>query len=415
MWRLIAVFFILGLWQSISYGQTATVTVTDLSSNSKSNYSAKLNFLKVEEDVKTIIAMVAIPIGDDTTATDASGNGVIFKNEWQKTPGKLVVGLGSIITNLSVTTDRGSSLKYKIKLTVKDSPVIETGCKKLGITASKPNFANLPLFIGVKCEKTKTQELLHMSIPTELNWENTSIFELAGKGERWKMFDLTQVGSTSSGVTKFNFVFKGKSFSIDLKRDKEKGKKQINPEDESFFSLRVGLGVAQLSFTTPSASAGATAPLIYTDIATDPYFWNVIAQSSLVFAMPLTGQQHYSFIFGTGPQFNMGSSKFLLLGEYTALGQEESESATSFTHSQMGVGLKLIMPTGSASQLSLHGSYSGLGGDSTHIGVRLHYEQKGAKHTWGGLFGYNMQTAKSIVSGNSSDFSQILVIGTYSF
>lgn len=400
------VFILILLLSTSVYGISAKVTFNQ----NTVQLPVKMTFVTVDEGVKAAVLLVALPI--EGVATGATGDGVFFNPAWQKKSGKAFVGLGRLISTVNVVTASGEQT-YKIKVPYSGPPLYENGCEKLGIRVKSLDFGKLPLFLGMKCEKNGEKELLHLSVPGELEWDSNDLFEIAGKGERWKMFDLTQVGNNSSGTNRFGFRYKDKSFSLVLQRDKEQGKVEIT--QESFFKIRVGLGVAQLSYTTPLASAGATSPLLYTDISTQPYAWNLRALSALMFAMPLSGQQHYNFLFATGPQFSLGSSALLLLGEYTATGQDESETSTSFSHSQMGVGLKFIMKTGSVSNLSLHASYSGLGGDSTHMGFRLHYEQKGSKATWGGLLSYGMQTAKSSLTGNSSDFSQIVGAGTYSF
>lgn len=369
-----------------------------------------MTFVTVDEGVKAAVLMVALPL--EGTATGASGDGVFFNPSWQKKPGKALIGLGRLISTVNVSTTAGEQV-YKVKVQYTGAPLFENGCAPMGIRVKSVDFGKLPFFVGMKCEKVGEKETLHLSVPGELEWDRNDLFEIAGKGERWKMFDLTQVGTNSEGKTGFGFRYKDKSFPMEIQRDKEQGKVEV--VKENFFNLRVGLGIAQLSYTTPLASAGATSPLLYTDITTLPYVWNMRALSALMFAMPLSGQQHYNFLFATGPQFSLGSSALLLLGEYIATGQDESETSTSFSHSQMGVGFKFIMKTGSVSNLSIHASYSGLGGDSTHTGVRLHYEQQGSKHTWGGLLSYGMQTAKSTLTGNNSDFSQIIGAGTYSF
>jgi hypothetical protein len=370
----------------------------------------KMTFVTVEEGVKAAVLIVALPL--EGTATGATGDGVSYNPAWQKKPGKVLVGLGRLLSTVTVNTASGEQV-YKVKVQYSGAPLFENGCAPMGIRVKSLDFGKLPFFVGMKCEKVGEKETLHLSVPGELEWDRNDLFEIAGKGERWKMFDLTQVGTNSTGQTRFGFRYKEKSFPMEIQRDKEKGKVEIIKEN--FFNLRVGLGIAQLSYTTPLASAGATSPLLYTDITTLPYVWRMRALSALMFAMPLSGQQHYNFLFATGPQFSLGSSTLLLLGEYIATGQDESETSTSFSHSQMGVGFKFIMKTGSVSSLSLHASYSGLGGDSTHTGVRLHYEQQGSKHTWGGLLSYGMQTAKSQLTGNNSDFSQIIGAGTYTF
>lgn len=399
-----------------SHAQWATAIIQDLSTNSKSTVSPKIGFVTTEDSVKTLISTVTIPFNDNSKARSIKGNAIVFKPEWQKSPGQAVIGLGAINTELTIESENNKSFSYKIKLQLKSPKIIESGCKKLGITVSKNDLAKLPIFMGVQCEKNKKQELVHISVPEEIAWESTSIFEISGKGERWKMYDLSQIGTSSQGTTPFYFKRKDKNYTLELKRNIDKGKKQIIiKEEKKLFKLSVGAGVAQLSYTTPSASAASTAPLLYTDITTEPYFMNIVAATSLLFAMPLTGQQHYNFTFGTGPRFLFGKSQFSILGEYVALGQEESETATSFSHSQMGLGLRYSTPMGAKSQLTLYLNYNGLGGDSTHMGMRIHYESLLQKGAWGVLFSYNMQSATSAISGNSSDFSQILALGTYSF
>ena len=359
------------------------------------NLPIKMTFITVEEVVKAAVLMIALPL--DGAPTGATGDGVSYNPAWQKKPGKVLIGLGRLLSTVTVNTAAGEQV-YKVKVQYTGAPLFENGCATMGIRVKSLDFGKLPFFVGMKCEKAGEKETLHLSVPGELEWDRNDLFEIAGKGERWKMFDLTQVGTNSEGKTRFGFRYKDKSFPMEIQRDKEQGKVEV--VKENFFNLRVGLGFAQLSYTTPLASAGATSPLLYTDITTLPYVWNMRALSALMFAMPLSGQQHYNLLFATGPQFSLGSSALLLLGEYIATGQDESETSTSFSHSQMGVGFKFIMKTGSVSNLSIHASYSGLGGDSTHTGVRLHYEQQGSKHTWGGLLSCD-QNCSTGTAGNN--------------
>lgn len=407
--------FVALIYTQTSSAQWATAVVVDSTTQNKASYTPKLGFVSASDSVKTLVATITIPLNDTSKVQNIRGNGVFYKPEWQKKAGHATIGLGAMNTDLTIETENNKSYTYKVKLQIKSAKVMETGCKKLNVSLGKNELEKLPIFIGIKCEKTKNQELVHISVPEELAWESTSIFEIAGKGERWKMYDLAQIGTNAQGTTAFHFKRKDKVFSMELKKNIDKGKKQILIQQDKLFKLSIGAGIAQLSYTTPSASKGSTAPLLYTDINTEPYFLNLIASSSLLFAMPLTGQQHYNFTFGTGPRFQMGKSQLSLLGEYVALGQDESETSTSFSHSQMGLGFRYLTPMSATSLLSVYFNYNGLGGDSTHMGLRVHYESQMQKGAWGVLISYNMQTATSVLTGKDSDFSQILALGTYSF
>jgi hypothetical protein len=381
----------------------------------------KFGFVKLDEQARALTLRVSINIPGGAKATAATGDGVFFLPQWQKNPGKAVIGLGALTSQVAITLDNGQTLQLQAQVRLAKTLLKEEGCKTAGLKIKGKNLNKVPLFIGVKCEKTKDRTLLHISVPQELEWDATNVFEVAGKGERWKVYDLSQIGvrDANNQLATFNLRWNNTLFSLILIQTKGQKQQPVIPLAEPLIKTRVGLGVASVSYTTPTLSGGGVAPLLYLDALTKPYFWKMRARTALQFGMPLAGQQFYEFSVATGPGFDFGAkenpSTFMVMFEYIGLGQQESEKSVTFSHNQMGLSFsyKLAMTN---SSLTFLGSYNGLGGDSTHMGVNVFYDKlMASRRSWGVLLGYQMQSATSVITGNSSDFGQILAAGTYTF
>ncbi len=390
-----------------------------LKSDSQREVTSKgvFKFIKTSENAEVLGVLTQIPLPDNSGVSNVTGEGVEFQPKWQKNPGRLLVFLGGMSNSLQITLKSGQQVNYQADVLLKKSVLLNTGCSPMGISVPEKKLDKKVIFVGLKCTKNKEKNLVHVSVPRELELRTSNSFELSGKGERWKIYDARQLGDQQSSLASFNYQWEDSNFSFQIRSrlSASKAPTVIVKKTESFFNGQLGLGLAQLAYTTPTQSQSAMSPLVSALLGTQAYLWNLVGRVQLDFAMPLSGQQFYSFSLGTGPEFKLGNTLLGIYAEYLALGQDETETQTSFTHSQMGVGLQ-VARRGEKSSYGLIAQYNGLGGTSTHIGFRLFYQYKVESGAlWGGFLGMGQQTATSALTNNDSEFSQMMAALTYGF
>jgi hypothetical protein len=372
----------------------------------------------VDKGAAALVAKAVLPLDSGEKPVRVEGDGVYWKKSWVK-PGKMMIGVGALNSRITVAFADGRTKTWDARLTLSDPPVVEQGCKRAGLKVRAVKETKQPWFLGVRCVKKADRVILQMSVPFEIEWDTTTIFEVNGKGERWKVYELSAANLVGEKNTVGEFTFRGggETFTYALVQTRSAGKEAAKPRppEKAFLKVRLGAGLGQLSSKTPLVSGGGIGPHFAAVLFTLPLFANVRSTAEMKFVAPLSGHQYYEYSIGMGPAFAFGRESFLLVaGEYMGLGQDQdiNGSTVSFRHNQMGVGLLGRFGDGE-SFWGLAARYNGVGGDSTHMSFGADYESrfKNKNSFWGISLRYQMQSAKS--TSGTSTFGQMLLAATY--
>ena len=394
------------------------VVLKNLDSGQKSKAPMKLKFFKNSENAEALYALTRVPVGGDEQVEAVEGDNVYYDPKWQPKNGKIYLGLGSLLSRFTVILKSGRRIRFASRVKMSKTKVIEKKCEKEKLEIDLPNYKGPGVFIGVKCSVVESDRRVHVSVPGEMELNSSSVFEVAGKGERWKSFDSKQIAGANESTAFLKYQLKKWALSLNIKTKigETQEIKVVIEQQEAPYELHFGLGGGQIGYKTVLNEESSTSPFIHGLVTTKPYLWNIIGRAEVNFVMPLSGLQFYSFNIGTGPYFRFGNSAVGLFVEYLTLGVDASETSTSFSHSHAGAGLEILVGLGERSWLGLYGNYNGVGGDSTHTGGKLFVKFKSTSGSfWGGFVSMGMQTATSKITNNDTDFSQMLGGITYGF
>lgn len=107
-----------------------------------------------------------------------------------------IVGLKD---TLNIRYVDGSSAAYKLELKFQTVQLINRNCNSKNFTINIPNV-NDNFYIAASCKDINGSIQASITIPQELSWGASTVFETAGKGERWKLFNFNQLNlSNKSG------------------------------------------------------------------------------------------------------------------------------------------------------------------------------------------------------------------------
>ncbi|MBX2996563.1 MAG: hypothetical protein KF681_17205 [Bdellovibrionaceae bacterium] len=385
---------------------------------------AKWSFLEVAPGVKSLFAqvMLAQPSGPKIQAI--RGAHLQVKPGWIK-PDKLMLALGATATRMQITYEGGAQEIWTAELQMPKPRVVQNGCVQAGLNVVPASGAG-PVFFGADCVVKENRVILTASVPGDMEWGETTIFETDGKGERWKVFEISRnnliAGSDVFAV--FGFIWRGQKMSFNVIQVRKKGGVQIvTPEQKKKKSeelrTRVDFGWTQFSGKTPQAEASSMSPLLGAQILTPEVLWGLRGLAGIRYAFPLSKGSFSEITGGAGKMwgnFNPGSSNYGVFGDYVALSQtQEAEKRTiSFQHSQFGLAAMYLKALSPNSDFSVIFRYHGLGGASTGIVFEAAYEGIfAAKQKWGASFLYSNQSATA--TNGSSTFNQMGLAATLSF
>ena len=167
----------------------------------------KWSFAEVDTEATALVARAVVPLADGQKPVKVEGKGVYWKPSWAK-PGRMMLGLGALASEVEVTMSDGTQRRWTARLSLKDSPIVEEGCKSAGLRMRAVRETKRTWYLGVRCVKKAERVILQISIPQEIEWDTTSIFETNGKGERWKTYELSAANLVGEKNTVGEFTFR---------------------------------------------------------------------------------------------------------------------------------------------------------------------------------------------------------------
>ncbi len=167
---------------------------------------------------------------------------------------KLVVQMDSLLETLTLVGP-SKTLQLKLKVVFEESaPVIDTGCATAKIRLES-DTGSVPFFVGISCMSGNSHSIT-LTAPQEVNISSSTLFESRGKGEAWRLYDLSNVRVLTDTIGKFTFDYRGKSFDFTLYSDKGK------ETDSTPIALLAGLGLGILSIQGADLTASSAKPTL---------------------------------------------------------------------------------------------------------------------------------------------------------
>lgn len=385
--------------------------------------NVRWDFLEVAPGAKAFFAQVVVVPPPGARITEISGANVVSKPGWLRADAALFA-LGSIVTDLKVKFADGREETWKAQAeftrpAFRMKGCIEAGLKVVSADSSVPN-----VFFAAECTIKEDRVVFNPSVPGDLEWDVTTIFETDGKGERWKMFEISRNNLVTGDdvVATLGFRYQGRKTSFLVVQDRgvfASAQDRLRKERRDGTRARFDFGAAQFSATTPVTTASSSSFFLGGDVLTRELLWGLrgIAQGRYIFPVQRASAVSFaggvSYVYG---DFMPGSNMFGAAGEYVVYqqNQEADGKSITFQHSQFGVNLFYLRMMSTTSELKIALKYNGLGGDSSGIAADLVYEGLlGTETRWGLMLSYANQAAKS--TSGSSTFTQMFLGGNLSF
>lgn len=376
-------------------------------------------FLEVQPGSWALFAQVIVPLPNGGKATEVTGENIFFDRKMVR-PGKFLLAVGGFTNTIQIREEgKTEPLNYSVRIKLSESVFSDDGCKVLDLNLRLSN-PKAPLFYGSYCRRKGDKVSLTVSVPEEFEFDSATLFETAGKGERWKTYDLSATSLTVNTqiLAEINFRHAQGPLKISLFRANASTPAQKEkPKSTPFMSASVGLGGVQVATKPVGKSASVMEPVSTVD-AISRQFWSIFRlRGNLQYALPTGGTNFYRLTAGFGPSLGSpGRTEVALFAQYMAMGldQEVQGYTYSLRHNQAGVDLWLRQPLGKMSALLLSAQYNAFGGISKAMGVELGLQfLTNNGRSWIPRLIY--QTENTTDVGVTVDFSQALFALSYEF
>lgn len=158
------------------------------------------------------------PAPDALSSVQAQDAVVDFK------PGGVVSSEGTVSLLIKMTSredlfiasfGNGARIKFGIVLKFPRTLMLAQGCKEFGLFVKPRALVDkkettsylVPGYMAIRCDATTTGYTLAVTVPKEVEWKSSTIFESKGKGKRWKSFDLTTQTKVTGQSEVGSFIF----------------------------------------------------------------------------------------------------------------------------------------------------------------------------------------------------------------
>lgn len=353
-----------------------------------------------------------------------------------------------------VLQDSQSETVAAVKLPRITPPVRLENCEDNDLVVELIGEVPTSVYVGIYCELDENQVLkFWISAPSDLTWGQMSLFELAGKGERWRAYSVDNFAPIVERqlVGSFSYSFEAENFELrlfqdpnaDLVKEAEIKEKEISvlktqsqmmqseaqrlqeenkelqktvdevKEQNKYFHASFMLGGGMISVkTNTGVSESSFQPAVAFDISTIDLFYSIGAGARVKYVLPPGSSDLYDISAGIQSSWEFGQFKIRPGLGYHTFSNDVSSEGLAFRHSS--IGLDLYAQYGKTWQVwsLLSGSGYLPTGDSQYLSVQAGYRRPFNQFfLWGAELTYQ-RTAFSDVSGT---FQQILFSGSINY
>lgn len=160
----------------------------------------------------TYKAKVAIPPEFSMASVQSQQGSATFKD------GTLFLAAQDIEQEILVNRQNGAATKMLVVKTFENPTIVQDGCTKnfpdvvLSTDSEKTTFP-----IGVHCVlRPSGNKAITLSFPRSVDIDSTTFFDILGKGERWRFFEIPDTEQQGGIIGNVTFGFKGKNYKINL-------------------------------------------------------------------------------------------------------------------------------------------------------------------------------------------------------
>ena len=131
---------------------------------------------------------------------------------------------------------------------------ITKGCEDSYLVLQAKDGNEFPGPFGIFCKIQDGSTLFSVAFPGEVNWSGSTLFETEGKGESWKVYEISEAQSQSGGkIGSFSVQYKNKTYEYELRSNYSKSQAQ-NESESNRYQLLVG----NVSLTAKDANSEAS-------------------------------------------------------------------------------------------------------------------------------------------------------------
>ena len=262
----------------------------------------------------------------------------------------LIAGLKD---TLKVKFSDGSTLDYRVELKFQKVELITRNCNTKSFAINVPEIKE-NFYIAASCKDTKSSIQASITIPQELNWGPSTVFETAGKGERWKLFNFNQLNlsSKSGEIGRITVLKEGVPAPCLITflpgAGPGNGEKPVDTTPHRKVALvRVPIGVSQQSVKSEDLDSAGLGYLLAFDgkFFPEKSHWVLSGKYKNVLSTASDGQSLSLFQAGGGYSFGkeFGSgTTYLAMLNFDSFSSQAPKVKVNIVHSQVGINFHML-------------------------------------------------------------------------
>lgn len=233
----------------------AEITLSD-ESYQVVNWQTKEEFFTNLDGFRQFGVTIEVPNAASGSEVVSENGSVILNNE------KTIWHFSSFEDSLTYTTDTGLSKKIIAQWKpLKNSIIIEQCLKNSARVRLQNEKSPLSFPVAVSCDNSQKTLNITLSVPAQVEWMDSTLFEVAGKGEPWRSYNLPATspkGGVIGTITLKNLnqeyvieIITPKNIDLVKKEALEKQKKKQSSE----FQQAIYLGKMDLNYSADPVTA----------------------------------------------------------------------------------------------------------------------------------------------------------------
>lgn len=362
--------------------------------------------LKDNPGVEVLVQKVRIklPASGAFVGAESEGSQLAVRN------GNLDLYSNRMIETIRLKSSSGAVQTVRIRWTKVPGATLVGKCPK---NTPQLDFGKnpAPFLVGVGCQLFEKGEksAISISVPSDVEWGSYTLYDLGGKGESWRLFELPSASDQGGVIGEMTFQFQNKEYLAKLVapktfldehlKDKDKDKDGESNGQEKLFSFSFGLGTATV--TTKADTVDSSSNPLFVDLGVQSKrFWgNTSAFAQVMTTVKMSSDEKSDTVtdFHLGAQYTFEFSSIRLSPEllFTIVDYQQTPSNVRLQSSQAGAGLALGVKVGSKGEVVLEAASTPLLSQfvKSHTYFSASYGHKfgDAKSPWTLGLGYSLQ------------------------
>lgn len=155
----------------------------------------------------------------------------------------------------------GQELKLTLEWKPLQKKVLRTNCGKKEPRFVVEGSANEEFLLATHCRLENKNLYITVSTMSDVQWQSSSLFEAAGKGERWRYYQVPATSAKGGAIAELKFKVNEteKTFKLVMPKDEDGTKKDQIKKEQEVLSKKVRnelrMGLMGLGFSADSVSS----------------------------------------------------------------------------------------------------------------------------------------------------------------